>query len=76
MADERWITVKDGQLVLVTELDGWAYLRAKDHGKQTRWETPTTLEQLARTWGGTGSRLYQEALAALAQHEGPPQAGG
>lgn len=68
MADERWITVRDGQLILVTELDGWAYLRAKERGELYHWESPITLEELGRRFS-TNSRLYREALEALAPQE-------
>jgi len=63
MAD-RWVTVRDGQLLLVEELDGWAYLRAKDQGKQTAWESPTTLSQLVALFGAD-SPLVAKARALL-----------
>jgi hypothetical protein len=65
MAEERWIEVRDGHLVLVVELDGWAYLRAKDRGEQTQWQTATTIEDLVRRWG-EGSRLVHDARTKLA----------
>jgi hypothetical protein len=65
MPEERWIEVRDGQLILVVELDGWAYLHAKDRGAQTQWNTAITLDDLVRRWG-EGSRLVHDARAKLA----------
>jgi hypothetical protein len=66
MATERWLRVQEGQLQLVEEVDGPAFLRAQRPGPPSRWVTPTTLETLTRQYGAD-SPLVQEARALLAQ---------
>lgn len=68
MGKDRWMEVREGQLLLVTELDGWAYIKAAKRGKQTRWYTPTTLEEIASIFGIQG-RLHREATALLDQEQ-------
>jgi hypothetical protein len=57
MARERWVYVKDGQLMMHEENDGWSFL--KQGPQASDW--PITLEEVRLTYPGH----YDEARELL-----------
>jgi len=57
MARERWVYVKDGQLMMHEENDGWSFLK---QGPQSA-DWPVTLEEVRQQYPGH----YDEAVEEL-----------